>query len=404
MAETPTDAQHLFDELTGGLQTGDNVVLQTDHESDADLVLAAALRPTPERAPLVYISFRLSPGEVHRRFATGWDPRRFLLVDCCPSAADAEPAPDDVHVRHLQDATPEEVRATVQAVTKELDAGATYVFDGLTGMQERWSPDEALSLFLWACPKLYEERTIAYWTLQRSAHTPVFLSRLAQVTQVVINLGHDGDRRWMELAKAHGRPDDLVGGRVEYRADSGGVRLLNSAPATRHRVGRLIKQQRLCSGLSQSELARRVGISPSALSQTERGHHGVSGDVLLRVWEALGVSLSMLEAGPATHQVFPRSGRLLGALQPGVTAETIVESPELSAHLVVCDPGASGHRPLFVTKRPEFAVVLEGVLQLSIGQSVETLQQGDAILVREPVRGWRNPADQTARALWTLLA
>lgn len=404
MAETPTDVQDLFDELTGGLQSGDNVVLQTDHDSDADRVLAAALRPGPERAPLVYISFRLSPAEVHRRFAAGWDPRRFLLVDCGPSDADAEPAPDGVQVRHLQDATPEEVRSTVQTVTRELDTGATYVFDGLTGMQERWGPDEALSLFLWACPKLYEERTIAYWTLQRSAHTPVFRSRLAHVTQVVINLGHDGDRRWMELGKAHGRPDDLVGGRIEYRADDEGVSILDRTPATRHRVGRLIKQQRLCSGLSQSELARRVGISPSALSQTERGHHGVSGDVLLRVWEALGVPLSALETGPATHDVFPRSGRHVGELQPGATAETIVESPELTAHLIVWEPRASGHRPLFATKRPEFVVVLAGVLQLSIGQSEETLQQGDAILVREPVRAWRNPAHETARAAWTLLA
>ncbi|MEX0659673.1 MAG: helix-turn-helix domain-containing protein [Egibacteraceae bacterium] len=404
MAETPTDVQDLFDELTGGLQSGDNVVLQTDHDSDGDLVLAAALQSMPDRAPLVYISFRLSPAEVHRRFAAGWDPERFLLVDCGPSDAQAEPAPDDVLVRHLQDATPDGVRSTVHAVTREFDTGATYVFDGLTGMQERWGPDEALSLFLWACPKLYEERTIAYWTLQRPAHTPAFRSRLAQVTQVVINLGHDGDRRWMELGKAHGRPADLVGARVEYRADGQGVCLLDRIPATRHRVGRLIKQQRLCSGLSQSELARRVGISPSALSQTERGHHGVSGDVLLRVWEALGVSLSTLQTGPATHEVFPRSGRTFGELHPGVIAETIVQSPSVTAHLIVWEPGASGHRPLFATKRPEFVVVLEGVLQLSIGQSEETLQQGDAILVREPVRAWRNPAHETARAAWTLLA
>lgn len=401
---SPTSVQSLFDELTGGLRTGDNVVLQTDVEADAELLLASVLKPSPERAPLVYISFRLPPGEVHRRFAADWDPERFLLIDCSPGGSQADPAPAEVNVEHLAEATPEAVRSTLQAVTRALGAGTTYVFDGLTGMQERWSADEALSLFLYACPKLYEERTIAYWTLQRTAHTSAFLSKLAHVTQVVIDLGGEGERRWMELRKAHGRADDLIDGRIEFTADADGVRLLDHIRANPQRVGRLIKQQRVAAGLSQAELARRVGVSPSALSQTERGHHGVSGDVLVRVWEALGIPFGSMDRAQQTHQVFPRSGRVTEELQHGVTAETLLRLPDIAAHLLVCEPRASGHRPFFATKRREFAIVLDGVLQLGIGQSEETLQQGDAIVVDELIRSWRNPADVPARALWTLLA
>lgn len=401
---TPGDMQHIFDELTGGLRTGDNVVLQADEEADADLLLTSALAPSPERAPLVYISFRLPPGAVHQRFAAGWDPQRFLLVDCSPAGADADPPAADVQVERLPDATPEAVRSTLQKVTHELGAGTTYVFDGLTGMQQRWSADEALSLFLYACPKLYEERTVAYWTLRRSAHTPAFLARLAQVTQVVIDLGRDGERRWMELRKAHGRPDDLVDGRIEFTSNAEGVQVRDRIPSNRQRVGLLIKQQRVAAGMSQAELARRVGVSASALSQTERGHHGVSGDVLMRVWEALGVPFGSLDPSRSTHQVFPRSGRVTQELQPGVTAETIVGPPGLGAHVLVCEPDAAGNRPFFATKRREFVIVLDGVLQLGIGQSEETLQQGDAILVDAPIRSWRNPADVPARALWILLS
>lgn len=399
---TPTTVQRLFDEVTGGLRTGDNVVLQTDEETDADVVLADVLRPSPERAPLVYVSFRLPPGEVHRRFAAGWDPGRLLLVDCHPDGTADRPADAGVRVQHLPDATPEAVRSVVQAATQELGAGTTYVFDGLTGMQERWSAEDALSLFLYACPKLYDERTIAYWTLRRSAHTPAFLSRLAQVTQVVIDLGRAGDRRWMELCKAHGRSEDLVGGRVEFTVDEAGAQLLDRTPATRQRVGYLIKQQRLTAGLSQAELARRVGVTPSALSQTERGHHGVSGDVLVRVWEALGVPFTV-DPENTTHQVFARSSRLVEELQPGATTETITDTARFAAHVVTWAANAAGNRPLFVTKRREFVLVVDGVLQLSIGRAEETLQQGDAILLNEPVRAWRNPADVPARAVWTLL-
>lgn len=395
--------QELLNDLTDGLRAGDNVVLQGDEEGDADLVLAAALQPSPERAPLVYITFRLPPSEVHRRFAADWDAERFLLVDCRSADEPAPPTSAGVRVQRITDATPEEVRSTLQDATQKLGPGTTYVFDGLTGMQQRWSAEEALSLFLWACPRLYEERTIAYWTLQRSAHTPAFLARLAQVTQVVIDLGHDDGRLWMQLRKAQGRSDTLVDGRVEFVEEGDGVVLLDRTPASRQRVGRLIRQQRISAGLSQAELARRVGVTASALSQTERGRHGISGDVLMRVWEALGVPVGGLEAERLTHRVFPRSMRMPDELQSGVVVETIVDDPDMAAHLLECEPGAGGTRPFFATKRREFAVVLDGLLQLSIGQSDETLQQGDAILINDPVRAWRNPADVPARVLWILV-
>lgn len=45
----------------------------------------------------------------------------------------------------------------------------------------------------------------------------------------------------------------------------------------------------MAAGLSQAELARRIGVSPSALSQVERGRHGLSGETLTRLWAILGV-------------------------------------------------------------------------------------------------------------------
>jgi quercetin dioxygenase-like cupin family protein len=49
-------------------------------------------------------------------------------------------------------------------------------------------------------------------------------------------------------------------------------------------------------------------------------------------------------------------------------------------------------------------VVLEGALELQLGQETHTLQQGDAILLStQPVTGWRNPAREPARVLWLVL-
>jgi quercetin dioxygenase-like cupin family protein len=49
------------------------------------------------------------------------------------------------------------------------------------------------------------------------------------------------------------------------------------------------------------------------------------------------------------------------------------------------------------------ALILDGVLELQLGQTTQTLQQGDAILLdTQPVTGWRNPAREQTRVLWLL--
>lgn len=57
-------------------------------------------------------------------------------------------------------------------------------------------------------------------------------------------------------------------------------------------IGNLIKAQRLAMRMSQSELAKRVGVSRLWVVQTERGNPGASLDLILRTMTALGVTLT----------------------------------------------------------------------------------------------------------------
>ena len=84
--------------------------------------------------------------------------------------------------------------------------------------------------------------------------------------------------------------------------------------------------------------------------------------------------------------------------------ETVLQDPSgLALHELTVAAGASGRRP-FETKQPELVLVLQGALELQLGQETHTLQQGDAILVpSQPVTGWRNPAKDPARVLWAVL-
>lgn len=64
-------------------------------------------------------------------------------------------------------------------------------------------------------------------------------------------------------------------------------------------LARLVIKHRAALGISQQELARRVGTSHSAISRLESGRHKTSVETLQRVADALGVRFVFgFESGP----------------------------------------------------------------------------------------------------------
>jgi len=67
-------------------------------------------------------------------------------------------------------------------------------------------------------------------------------------------------------------------------------------------IARLVIKHRAARGLTQQELAERVGTSHSAISRIESGRHKTSVDTLQRIAEALSVRLVLgFESGPTDH-------------------------------------------------------------------------------------------------------
>lgn len=64
---------------------------------------------------------------------------------------------------------------------------------------------------------------------------------------------------------------------------------VQSSPAGR--VGQLIRQHRTRRHLTQSQLARQIGISQSDLSRMEKGEYRVPLDVLFKILQAFELSL-----------------------------------------------------------------------------------------------------------------
>ena len=416
--DRPSTGIDALDELLGRLGVGDNVVWQAPDPADIEPFVEAFLATAHGDTPLTYLSFRLPPAAVLDRFGQVWDSDRFTLLDGWTGSqhASSEPSvavaglPPQALVRRLKDPTDmEQVNRELSEIEDELGPGARYVFDDLTSMQRLWGPEPALALFLRCCPRLYQERTVAYWLLERDAHPPTFRSQLADITQVILDLDTTATQpaeRTLQVVKADGHSPAVLGRTLRYAVgDNGAIDVLRTASGTRERIGEQIRAERIATGLSQAELARRIGVSPSALSQVERGRHGLSGETLTRLWATLGIPF-----GPAASPTSPpyRLARR-GARQPlapgsGMHGETVLQEPSgLAVHELTFAANSSGRRP-FETKQPELLLILEGALELQLGQETHTLQQGDAILLAtQPVTGWRNPAREPAQVLWLLL-
>jgi transcriptional regulator with XRE-family HTH domain len=418
--DRPSTGIDTLDELLGGaLGVGDNVVWQAADPAAVEPFVEAFLATVHGTTPLTYLSFRLPPAAVLDRFGQTWDPDRFTLLDGWTGGRDRSPGrgkgataatSGTARVRHLKDpADSEQVNRELADIEDEVGPGAGYVFDDLTSMQRLWGPEAALASFLRWCPRLYQERTVAYWLLERDAHPPAFRSRLADITQVILDLDTtpaEPAERTLQVVKADGHPAGVAGRTLRYVVgDDRRVQVPRQAAGARERIGEQVRAERLAAGLSQTELARRIGVTPSALSQVERGRHGLSGETLTRLWATLGVPFGP-GASPAAppYRLARRGARQPVAPVPGMQGETVLQDPSgLALHELTVAAGASGRRP-FETKQPELVLVLQGALELQLGQETHTLQQGDAILVpSQPVTGWRNPARDPARVLWAVL-
>ncbi len=174
-------------------------------------------------------------------------------------------------------------------------------------------------------------------------------------------------------------------------------------------IGERLRAFRQSRGLGLRELARRVEITASMLSQIERGNANPSVGTLFRLAAALETttdSFFQTEEPAAPSPVVRRDGRAHIGLSGGITWERLTPADEHDFEFMetVYPPGAVSSTEMLRHPGRDYGVVLEGILDVTVGFATHRLLPGDSIAFDASVPHLlSNPGPDPARTIWVVL-
>jgi transcriptional regulator with XRE-family HTH domain len=182
--------------------------------------------------------------------------------------------------------------------------------------------------------------------------------------------------------------------------------------ASEIRIGGRLRHARLVKGLSLKEVAAGAGVSESFVSKLEHDRVQPSLAVLHRLVSLLGINVAsifngggedegpllVMRAGSRPHITTRLRQRLDGVVLERLIPQTRNALLQVNIHEV--RPGGGSHG-LISHVGEEMGYVLEGILDLTVGERVCRLDRGDSFFFpSEEPHGYTNPGAETTRVLW----
>lgn len=188
-------------------------------------------------------------------------------------------------------------------------------------------------------------------------------------------------------------------------------------------VGQNVRAERERLGISVRELARRLGVSASFLSQFELGQSKAAVNTLFAIASELNLSLDEL-LGSSVDTQRSSAGRRPAlsdkdgaaefaeylTLQNGVRWKRLADTPpdhHVQFLLTEYDPGSDSAPGDAPQRHPgdDYGYVLEGTLTIEVDGVTSTLSAGESIHLRGDVpHRLRNLSDELVRAVWFVVS
>lgn len=419
-----------LDELVGQLRAGENVLWSVDAGTYHELFVRAFLETALEKgSKAAYISFNHSPVTMKEKLGDLLDSPNFVLVDCFTDGKglrdpifarfyDSAGRDDLIRVERISEpATLDSFTTAMTEIAERRGIGSQYVFDSLTGMQHLWGDTtQAYRFFTYACPKLCDLKSAAYWILEKHAHPPSVCANAQHIAQVAIDLGRSDRGHTLQVVKAEGRAlTSEAEAPQRYEFSGNDLRLVADGKRELVELGKLIRSARQKRGISQAELGELLGVTASTISQAENGLIALSLSNVFRVTRELELDLAQVFGTPQTPQdsasILRRKDRartrIAGGRRKPIYIDRLLETEmvdKLDPVMVIMPPGAKLNKHFSSRKGVEFGLVLAGNLEVEVADEVRSLREGDSIyLDTDMPSGWSNPGNEEAKVLWVAL-
>ena len=409
-----------------GLFIGDNVVWYDDAGSLASVFCLNFIQASQnQNKPIIYITFDRSPRNLIEKLGPLADYPALTILDCFTFGKGAG---STVFLKFYDEIGPQtpgsliqvkdprqvnEVMEDLYNLHAAMEGDVRLVFESLTGMAELWGGEEqVLNFYSHSCPRLYELNTVAYWIMEKKAHSPRFRAQINQIAQVVVELAIKRGTTSLTILKAEKRNLDHLQKPFHYWVKDGSVTFgTERRSGSGLDFGLRLKELRGKRGLSQTELAQLVGVTPSTISQIESNMIHPSFPGLLKMAEVLSVQAGAFfqeKGGENKPAIFPaREGvkikfpslledSIRGLLLTPVDLESRVEP-----FLLEINPMKSFSGHFFTHKGEEMGYLISGELQVKLEKGIYPLKEGDLMILRSEIPlEWKNSGQEIARLLW----
>jgi transcriptional regulator with XRE-family HTH domain/KaiC/GvpD/RAD55 family RecA-like ATPase len=415
-----------LDNLLGGLYIGDNVVWYDNSGSLASVFCLNFIQASQaQNRPLIYVSFDRSPKNLLEKLGVLAQNNQLIILDCFTYGKGSgsnvflnfyknkkSKWPCQI-IRVDEPRQTDKVMDALYGIHGTLVGEVRFVFESLTGMQELWGGEQHLiNFYSHSCPRLYELNTVAYWIIEKRAHSPRLRAQINQVAQVAIDLSVKRGKTALTILKAENRELDTINKSFNYWSKDLRITFDSEKRSTEwFDLGLRLKEFRTRRGLSQTELAKLIGVTPSSISQVESNIIYPSLPALLKMAEVLAVELSSFfkeSIDMTSRMIFPSDEaveiKLPNLPEGNIYAKLLIPvdfKPKAEPYLLEIPPKKTLPSHFFIHKGQEIGYLLSGKLQLKLEKSLYNIRSGDMIyLTSEMPSQWKNPGPGTAKLLW----
>lgn len=411
--------------MLNGLFIGDNVIWYDDAGSLAAPFCMEFIRESGRQdKSIIYVSFDRSPRNLIEKLGPLAQNQQLTILDCFTNGKgdkakifnkfyekDGAQWPYQV-IKVTRPEMPQAVIDAVLSLHKTLSGDVRFIFESLTGMADLWEGEEhILKFYSHTCPQLYELDTVAYWIIENAAHSDRLKAHINQIAQVALSLTIEQGKTRIKLLKAENRTPKMIGRSFFYTFEGNDILIDGKKqPGTLYDLGSAIKSFRTGQGMSQKELSRLVGVTPSNISQIESNQVFPSIPALYKIAEHLSVDVGSFfkDASPPKAGLYKCKNATI--VQPANGHKKQVEIKQItpfdredkvSLFIIHIQPKARLSSHFFDYKGEEAGHLISGRLEMVCQDQEYHVESGDTVYLKTDNPGmWHNPDETPAVLFW----